>query len=123
MVETASQGKEIRKWTLALMLVACGISLLVFQGRFQSITLGILIGAMCGLLGYGMIERMCSNIETYENAKGRGYHAYVGRYALYTLVFALSMYKGVNVFALLVGMMCHKAAIVIYAFMHRKEVG
>ena len=46
-----AQGNEIRKITLALMLVISGLSLLVFQGSFQSITLGIIIGAMCGLLG------------------------------------------------------------------------
>ena len=57
-----AQGNEIRKITLALMLVISGLSLLVFQGSFQSITLGIIIGAMCGLLGFGLIERMCSNI-------------------------------------------------------------
>lgn len=118
-----AQGNEIRKITLALMLVVSGLSLLVFHGSFQSITLGIIIGAMCGLLGFGMIERMCSNIELYTNAKGRGQGAYVKRYALYTLVFALSIYKGVHPLALLVGMLCHKVSIVIYAILHRKEVG
>ena len=47
-----AQGNEIRKITLALMLVISGLSLLVFQGSFQSITLGIIIGAMCGLLRF-----------------------------------------------------------------------
>lgn len=121
MNETKVMGKEIRKITLAIMLVACGLSLPVFQS-FQSVTLGIVIGAMCGLLGYGMIERMCSHIELYTNAKGKGYSAYVKRYALYTLIFAFSVYKGINIFALLVGMLCHKAAIVVYALLHRKEV-
>lgn len=121
MNETAAMSKEIKKLTLAIMLVICGLSLLVFQS-FQHVTLGIVIGAMCGLMGYGMIERMCSNIELYGNAKGRGQSAYVKRYALYTLIFALSVYKGISIFALLTGMLCHKAAIVLYAFLHRKEV-
>lgn len=114
-------NKEIRKLTLILALLLGGISIMVFQGAFQSITIGIFIGALSGIIGYNMIVHMSNSIEYYENPKAKGYSSYVKRYAVYTLIFALSVYKGVNIFALLAGMLCHKAAILIYVFLHRKE--
>ena len=44
MDETSQMGKEIRRITLALALVSCGISLMLFQGHFKDIGAGILIG-------------------------------------------------------------------------------
>lgn len=122
MNETARMCQDIRKITLILAVLVSGISTLIFQGYFQTIGVGILIGALMGIIGFNMINTMASRLELYGNVKAKGYQSYVRRYALYTVVFALAAYKGVHIIALLIGMLCHKAAILIYVFLHRKEV-
>lgn len=121
MDETSQMGKEIRRITLALALVSCGISLMLFQGHFKDIGAGILIGALTGIIGFSMITHMSNTIELYGNPKAKGYSSYVKRYASYTLIFALAAWRGVHVLALLAGMLLHKGAILIYVFLHRKE--
>ena len=119
--ETALMRKSIRWITLALACIACGISLIVFQDQFQGIGVGILIGALSGLIGFSMIIRMSNTIELYDNPKAKGYSSYVKRFGIYTIIFALAAWRGVNIIALLVGMLLHKGAILIYVFIHRKE--
>lgn len=121
MDELKCMGKEIRMWTLAIMLVITGIALVIFHD-IKSVCAGIVIGAMCGLIGYAMINAMSMKVELYQDAKAKGYANYVKRYALYTIIFALSVSRGIHPLALLAGMLCHKAAIVVYAWIHRKEV-
>lgn len=121
MDELTNMNREIRRLTIIIALLAGGVSILVFQGAFQSITIGIFIGALCGIIGYNMIVHLSKTIEYYGNPKAKGYSSYVKRYAIYTVIFALSIYRGVNIFALFVGMLCHKVAILMYVFLHRKE--
>lgn len=68
-----------------------------------------------------MIVRMSESIELYEDASKAGYAGYLRRYVIYALIFGLSAWRGVNVIALLAGMLCHKASILLYVFLHRKE--
>lgn len=119
--ETTRMSHEIRKITIILGLIVSGLSLLIFQGKFSTIGVGVFIGALTGMIGFNMIVHMSHRIEMYGDPKAKGYSSYVKRYAVYAIIFILSAYKGVNVFALFAGMICHKGAILIYVFLHRKE--
>lgn len=119
--ETTGMSHEIRKITIILGLIVSGLSLIIFQGEFSTIGLGVMIGALTGMIGFNMIVHMCNHIELYGNPKAKGYSSYVKRYAVYAIIFMISVYKGINVFALFAGMICHKVAILIYVFLHRKE--
>lgn len=122
MNELKTMNKEIRRFSLALMLIATGVSAVVWQGSFRTIGVGIIIGTMAGLIGFAMINTMSAGIEYASNPKAKGNFSYVTRFFFYMLIFGLSAYRGVNLLALLAGMLCHKGAIVLYAFLHRKEV-
>lgn len=121
MDETKKMVQEIRKITIILGFFVSGISVILFQGKFSTIGAGVLIGACSGIIGFHMIVHMSQKIELYANPKLIGYTNYVRRYAIYTVIFLLSVYKGINIFSLLVGILCHKAAILIHVFIHRKE--
>lgn len=121
MNETTRMSQDIRKITIILTVLVCGASVLLFKGHFRTIGIGIIIGSCCGIIGFNMINNLANRLEMMDNVKTKTYQSYVRRYALYTLVFALSVYKGVAILALLAGMLCHKASIVIYVILHRKE--
>lgn len=121
MDENVRMCQDIRKITIILCVLASGLSLLIFQGDFETIGIGIIIGACSGIIGFNMIANLANRFDSFSNVKAKTYQSYVRRYALYTLIFALSAYKGVHILALLVGMLCHKASICIYVFLHRKE--
>lgn len=121
MSEQHRMGREIRWYTIMLMFIVCGLSLMLFQGHFSTIGIGIMIGTLCGLIGFNFIQHMVDTIEYYDNAKAKGTSNYVLRFVIYGLIFALSMSNGVHVMALFAGILCHKAAILLYVFLHRKE--
>lgn len=115
-------NKEIRLITAVIMLICAFGSLLLFQDSFKSITLGILIGAFSGLMGFNMIVNMSKRIDGDTlDVKNGAMKSYTRRYLLYTVIFALAALEGVHLLALLVGMLCHKSAILVYTFIHRKE--
>ena len=121
MDEVSVMGKEIRRLTLALALVCSGLSVVFFHGRFQEIGMGIILGALTGIIGFSMIINMSNRIELYGNPKRKGTASYVTRYLIYASIFAIAAYKGVHIAALLVGFLLHKGAILIYVVLHRKE--
>lgn len=121
MDDISQMGKEIRRLTLALSLVVSGVSIFIFHGQFREIGIGIIIGALTGIIGFSMIMNLSRRIELYGNAKAKGSASYIQRYAIYMVVFLLAAYKGVNIIALFIGMLIHKGAILIYVFIHRKE--
>ncbi len=121
MDEVSQMGKEIRRLTLALAFIVSGLSILIFHGQFKVIGIGIIIGALTGIIGFSMITNMTRRIELYGNAKAKGSASYIQRYAIYTVVFLLAAYEGVNIIALFIGILLHKGAILIYVFLHRKE--
>ncbi len=118
MSETEQMTNEICRITLVMTAVLGIGSWLIFPGMVKSITLGIVIGSFTGLFGFRMIVRMSKSIVAGE---GNAYNSYLNRYLIYVAVFALCIYQGVNAFALLVGMLAHKASILIYTWQHRKE--
>ncbi len=122
MSETDQMAKEIRIITLILTAVLTLMSMMLFPDMMKSVGLGIVIGSLCGLLGFQMILRMSKNIvEGSIYGAGSAYTSYLNRYLIYALIFALSIYRGINVIALAVGMLAHKASILIYTWQHRKE--
>ena len=121
MDEISQMGKEIRRLTLALALICSGLSVVFFHGRFQEIGMGIILGALTGIIGFSMITNMTNRIELYGNPKRKGTASYVQRYALYAIIFSIAAVKGVHVVALLVGFLLHKGAILVYVVLHRKE--
>jgi len=124
MSEVQSMAKEVRLTTVILTLLLTLLSAVAFPGMGKSIPVGIIIGALTGLIGFNMILRMASHIQPdMVDVKARAYRSYLHRYLVYAGIFALSISQGVNAIALLAGMLAHKASFLIYTWRHRKEDG
>lgn len=122
MSETRKMAMEVRGISAVLMVVLGLLSILLFPNEFKSITMGIVIGTICGLMGFTMICNMAERIDGDTlDVKNRAIRSYTRRYLLYVVIFALSASIGVNLTALLVGMLAHKASILLYTLRHRKE--
>lgn len=122
MNENQKMANEIRLITAVDMLVTAFVSQLIFPGTFKSVALGIVVGAFVGIMGFNMIYRMAENIDGDTlDVKNRAMKSYTRRYLMYAVIFVLSASVGMNVIALLVGMLAHKASILIYTMKHRKE--
>lgn len=113
---------EIRKLTALLMVLVAVVSILVFPGQFTSVTMGIVVGAFTGLMGFNMICNMVNRIDgDTMDVKNRAIRSYTRRYLMYAIIFALSASTGMHVIALLSGMLLHKGSLLLYSFLHRKE--
>lgn len=119
--EMSVMSKEVRRWTLLLVGLLILLSFVFFHDDFLTIGGGILIGALCGLIGFNMIRRMIASLDAASDASKAGYSGYLRRYLVYALILGVAAWRGISVIALLAGMLCHKAALFIYVFMHRKE--
>lgn len=122
MNEIARMNREIRIISLLLMMIVAAICAVIWHDQLLSIAGGVVIGAMCGLIGFAMINNMSANIEHASNAKFKGYISYMIRYLFYALIFAVCIYRGINVFALLAGVICHKLSIIVYSVRYREEM-
>ncbi len=112
---------EIRKFTFIFTIIAMAV-MQVWKGNFSTYGVGVLIGSLTGLMGFQMIIHYVNKLgEHSKNITFGSYRAYVQRYVLYFLILGVSVLKGVNIFALLVGMLCQKGAILWYTYYHRKE--
>lgn len=100
----------VRKITILLALILILISL-VFQDKF--ISAGIAIGALGGLIGFNMIVKMAYKIEGPRSGRAASAN-YLLRYLMYGCIFGLSYSQGVNIFAILIGFISSKVAILIY---------
>lgn len=122
MNETRTMAHEVRLITALLMLILAGAALVIFPDGFKTISIGIVIGAFTGMMGFNMIVNMASKINGESvDVKARAFRSYTRRYLIYAVIFALSASVGVNIVALLAGMLAHKASILIYTWKHRKE--
>lgn len=116
--------KMTRKIRLLSLFIGGTLSILaaiIWHDKIDEVAGGVVIGLMCALIGFQMIQSMSLGIEE-SNAKSKAYVGYLLRFIFYACVFTLSMYSGINVFALLVGFMCHKAAIIVYSVRYREEM-
>ena len=113
---------EIRVITIVLagiVSLLCGI---LFPAYWKSVSLGIIIGALTGIMGFTMITNMVERIDgDLPDIKARATRSYVRRYLTYALIFTLSAIAGANIIALLIGMVLHKGSILLYSIKHRKE--
>lgn len=113
-------NKRIISYSILLSLVVAVIGGFLFYDFF--VFIGILIGTLTGLLGYGMIVHMTLSLGIDEKlSKKKGFVNYAIRYMLYAVIFFVSVYFGISVIALLVGFLCHKASIFIYVLVERKD--
>lgn len=111
--------KKVRQLTLILMLVEFGLSLLFADA---SISVGVILGAVTALLGFQMIVKASWRYQGERVMVQAGFD-YVKRYLIYTVIFALAVYRGINVFAILGGFLCNKVALIIYSYFYAdKEV-
>lgn len=86
----------------------------------KGITLGLGLGCMIGLIGFNMIVQWGFSIQEHSSARST-FMNYLLRYIFYGCMFTLSYYFGANIFALLVGFICHKLAIYVYSFMGNRR--
>lgn len=122
MSESKIMAHEVRGITMIIMVILALVAWLLFPGEVKSISMGIIIGAITGMMGFTMIVNMAERIDgDTMDVKARAFRSYTRRYLAYALIFALSAIAGVNVIALLAGMLAHKASILIYTWRHRKE--
>ena len=110
MEEKLDMLKKVGFYSICITIVAMLVSL-VFKDK--TITLGIGLGCMIGLIGFNMILQWGYSVETGKNP--RVYRNFLSRYAFYAIMFGLCYYLGANVLALLVGFMCHKLAVFVYS--------
>ena len=122
MNELQKMNREIRIYTLVTAVVLSAAGALIMPAYGKEIAVGIMIGALTGLIRFQMIIKSGSSLEAdTQNPKGKAYRAYLLRYLVYAAVFAFSIKEGAHIVALLIGMLAHKACILIYTFRHRKE--
>ena len=117
--EIKTMSKTIRIITLIEMTIVVLISFLL--GYNKEVLIGIVAGALIGIIGFSMIVLMSETISQNQNPKGKAFRSYLVRYIFYGCMFALFMLRGIPVLSLLVGMLCHKTSMYIYTFMKRKE--
>ena len=107
--------REIRKYSYVFMLVCILLGSALFLDQAKEITVGIIIGTLCGIMGFQMIIRFSEKIHGDSvNVKGGSYSSYLRRYLA-------CAYVEIPLLAVLTGYLCHKAAIAYYSFIHRKE--
>lgn len=103
--------RQVQLYSLSIMAVVALISLLF---KDKSITIGIIIGTLTGLIGFNMIVSMAYRIEGEGGAKQAVFN-YLLRYLLYGCIFALGYMAGANLLAMLIGFVCHKIALLVYS--------
>lgn len=124
MVEDKKLYMRIRMLTIFFALLASFFLIVVFQRLDKALLVGIWIGVCCGLLGFQSIIRDVGKLsEDMHKSKASLQGAYIRRYSLYAVVFMLSASQGVNVFTLLVGMLCHKVSILICVMIDKERRG
>ena len=103
--------KKVGFYSIAITIVVMVFSLFF---KDKTITLGIALGCLIGLIGFNMILQWGYSVES--NEKRVGFGNYLSRYGFYACMFTLSYFMGANLLALLVGFICHKIAIYVYSF-------
>ena len=120
MSEFTSMNKKILIYSLIIGIVVAIGSGLLFNDIY--VFIGILIGLFTGLLGYGMIVQMALSMKPDEKLeKRKGAINYIIRYIVYALIFGFFVYLKISVIAMLVGFLCHKLSIFIYAILAERN--
>lgn len=121
MDEMKQLNRGIVRVTLLLMVIFAVAGGVIWNDKIISVSGGVLIGALTGVIGFQMITHMTNDIERSGNAQLTGFMGYLLRFVIYAVIFVLSILGGINVFGILVGFTCHKVAIVAYSIRSGKE--
>lgn len=110
---------KIRKITLILAGVSSLAALLIFRMDASPYILGLILGALMGIISFNMIINMASKINEH-NAQKVAVANYITRFLGIGVIFFFAMTKGIDIFALMIGFICSKIAIQLFAQLERK---
>lgn len=115
-------NKQIKKYTLAFSLFCSIACAMIFHSQMIQVFIAVWIGCLTGLVGYHKIVQMALNIPADEAAgKKMGTQEYMKRYLMYGLVLVVSQLMELPILAVLVGLMCNKGAILLYALKEKED--
>ena len=115
-------NKQIKKYTLTFSLFCSIACAMIFHSQMIQVFIAIWIGCLTGLVGYHKIVQMALNILTDEAAgKKIGTQEYMKRYLMYGLVLVVCQLMELPILAVLVGLMCNKGAILLYALKEKED--
>ena len=83
--------------------------------------IGVWIGMMMGWLGYLMIVRLAYSLSSQADLKTKGMTSYAMRFLVYALVFIVGLWTGFSVWSILAGFLAHKCALLLYAWLERRN--
>lgn len=122
MNEITLMNKKIVSYSIMIGAVVSIIGGIVFQSIY--VFGGVIIGLVTGLLGYKMIVQLALNLEPDEKiGKRKGAVNYIIRYCIYACIFFAAAYMNFPVIALLIGFLCHKLSIFVYALLEKRKEG
>ncbi|MBQ0066002.1 MAG: hypothetical protein KBT48_09580 [Firmicutes bacterium] len=123
MNEIQEMNKKITKYTILFSVAGMVIGTIVFHDI--KVPIGLLVGAVTGLIGYYMIVDLAVHIpEDEEVGKKKGISNYYLRYLLYAFVFAAGVFLlKLPILSLLVGILIHKASIYAYSIIEKRKGG
>lgn len=114
MNEEQQEYQRIRRLNVVLVIIAALCSILIFGKSGFTIGAGVVIGGCAGILGFNSIIRMSEKVSgELQDASRFAYTRYMRRYLMYTVIFALAVWRGIHPIALLAGYLCNKLAILI----------
>ena len=115
-------NKKIVKYTLIFSLFCSLVCAIIFHSQMIQVFIAVWIGCLTGLVGYRKIVQMALNIPTDEIAgKKIGTQEYMKRYLMYGLVLVICQLMEFPILAVLVGLMCNKGAILLYALKEKED--
>lgn len=115
-------NKQIKKYTLAFSLFCSIACAMIFHSQMIQVFIAVWIGCLTGLVGYHKIVQMALNIPTDKAAgKKMGTQEYMKRYLMYGLVLVVCQLMELPILAVLVGLMCNKGAILLYALKEKED--
>ena len=115
-------NKKIKRYTLAFSLFCSIACAMIFHSQMIQVFIAVWIGCLTGLVGYRKIFQMALNIPTDEIAgKKIGTQEYMKRYLMYGLVLVICQLMELPILAVLVGLMCNKGAILLYALKEKED--
>ncbi len=115
-------NKKIVKYTLIFSLFCSIACAMIFHSQMIQVFIAVWIGCLTGLVAYRKIVQMALNIPTDEIAgKKIGTQEYMKRYLMYGLVLVICQLMELPILAVLVGLMCNKGAILLYALKEKED--
>ena len=109
-------------WTVSLSLICAALAALIWPDHRINYAVSTMLGAAIGLCGLWMIIAMTKALTGDEAAnKRKGFIGYTGRYLFYAVCLFFLTWRGFSPLAMLAGILCSKASLVIYALLHRKD--